>query len=888
MPVNNLRITNSLIYFEGHNDNTNKYDCALKIFNAPDAVIENNTIITSLPLKEIDYTPTGANLDSEFVYSVGFEGCDGLLFNNNTIINEVNKRPAIEFPTQNCMMISKSDGVIISNNSIYMSDFVTYPGSENYIYGIDVHDLKDLWIVNNTISMVTSGGKLALGTAYPIQISGPASGVNIEYNDLYSFSNGPNIGIYSQCYYGETYISIKNNKINVTGLAGTHDWALVTGIESQDTFAEILNNQIEVHSIAEVGRDDNLYAISYRQSISGPNTFDIENNVAMTDGFYAVYVLGSSYSTIAGNTLISFNKNVATGDDAYMPGFRSHYSEDNYDNRVIGAIDYFSALNEVNNGNIIDVGSAGGSNDIDTSSFSGRTQSSDAISNPLIPGFKDLSGITNKDNNDYNGFIDDGSIQDTISENQNNANDNFEGENTNVESVDVSGNQNGLGVLSNSSSSSASVGVSNNPLNGAESSAGGAKSVSKKAYEIEEMMKKEEFIPSTFFVLATLFLLIVGYGRKREYVWGKKMNKYVFFTVLILGLLMSLSCVNALDDNTTLKADSSLHNLIVNAKDNDTIYLDNITYDTDEITIDKSLNFIGQDNTIIDGKNSNSLFIISDNVKVSFKNIKFVNASKTGTGSDVYGAALEIRNADVLIDNCQFISNSINYGSSDYIYGASISNMGNLSVLNSYFYENSLNSGYMHEGFGGAIYNNGFLYVDSTSFVKSRGGEYSKGAVIYNDNIALINNSIIADTYSFEESMGSAIFNNANMTLLNSRIENNTIERKNFNFIYGNIFNSGFLKAQANIFKNNTAYYRQPNSGYEGCPTIYNVGDLDLSYNAFIDNVGGFAKIYRDVFLNGGKSVTVDDNWWGDNTNPFTTQAINVDMADTWLVLDVT
>ena len=136
----------------------------------------------------------------------------------------------------------------------------------------------------------------------------------------------------------------------------------------------------------------------------------------------------------------------------------------------------------------------------------------------MIPGFKDLSGITNKDNNDYNGFIDDGSIQDTISENQNNANDNFEGENTNVESVDVSGNQNGLGVLSNSSSSSASVGVSNNPLNGAESSAGGAKSVSKKAYEIEEMMKKEEFIPSTFFVLATLFLLIVGYGRKREYV----------------------------------------------------------------------------------------------------------------------------------------------------------------------------------------------------------------------------------------------------------------------------------------------------------------------------------------------------------------------------------
>ena len=514
-PVNNLRIINSSIYFEGHNDNVNKYNCALKIFNAPEAVIENNTIITSLPLKEIDYTPTGANLDSAFVYSVGMEGCDGLLFNNNTVICDVNKRPAIEYPTLECIDISKSDGVTLSNNSIYMTDFVTYPGIENYIYGINVNNLNDLWIVNNTVSMITTGGKLALGTAYPIQISGPASGVTIEYNDLYSFSNGPNIGIYSQCYYGPTYISIKNNKINVTGLAGTHDWALVTGIESQDTFSEILDNQIEVHSIAEVGRDDNLYAISYRQSISGPNTFDIENNVAVTDGYYAVYVLGSSYSTIAGNTLISFNKDVSNGDDAYRQGSRDHYSEDNYDNKVIRAIDYFSQRNGVDNGNIIDIGSSDGSNDIDTSSISPKTQSSDVSSNPLIPGFSDMSGITHRDNDDYNGFIDDGSIQDSISENQNTPNDQPESVNGDASDVDVLSNGNNMGVVTNSSS--ASVGISSNPLNAGQSS-GGVKSVSKKAYEIEEMVKKEQFIPSIFFVVAALFLLVVGYKRKREYV----------------------------------------------------------------------------------------------------------------------------------------------------------------------------------------------------------------------------------------------------------------------------------------------------------------------------------------------------------------------------------
>ena len=358
-----------------------------------------------------------------------------------------------------------------------------------------------------------------------------------------------------------------------------------------------------------------------------------------------------------------------------------------------------------------------------------------------------------------------------------------------------------------------------------------------------------------------------------------------------MGVMLSLTCVSAsqLDSNVTSDVQvssqpDSINDLIVNAKDNDTIYLDNITYSGEkntQITIDKSINIVGCENTVIDGENKSFLFKISDNVKVSFKNIKFVNASKTGTGKDIYGGALEIHNADVVIDSCQFISNSINYGKSTNVYGAAISNEGNLSILNSYFLENSLN-------FGGAIYNNGILYVNNTSFIKSRGGGFSKGSVIYNDKTALVNNSVIAETYSLEDSMGSAIFNNGDFTLLNSIIENNTIERNNFNYIFGNIFNSGLLIAQGNIFKNNTGYYKQPNSGYEGCPTIYNVGDLNLSYNAFIDNIGGFEKIYRDIYLNGGRSVFIDNNWWGDNANPFETHAINVDKVNSWLILNVT
>lgn len=364
-------------------------------------------------------------------------------------------------------------------------------------------------------------------------------------------------------------------------------------------------------------------------------------------------------------------------------------------------------------------------------------------------------------------------------------------------------------------------------------------------------------------------------------------------------MLFTLTGVNAsqLDDNVTLPSQgnlsqsSSLKDLVDNAKDNDTIYLADMTYegeDNTRISIDKSVNFIGCENTVIDGNSENFLFIISDNINVSFRNIKFINAYKVGNGEVIYGGALEIHNANVIIDGCQFISNSISYGESERIYGAAISNAGNLTISNSYFLENSLNSGYKHEGYGGAIYNNGHLYVNNASFIKSRGGESSRGSVIYNNKFALINNSIIAETYSFEESMGSAIFNTGDLTLTNSIIENNTIERYNFNYIYGNIFNSGLLVAYGNIFKNNTGYYKQPNSGYEGSPTIYNVGDLNLSYNAFIDNIGGFDKIYRDIYLSGGKNVHMDGNWWGDNADPFTNHAINLDKANSWLVLDVT
>lgn len=518
----NLRIINSTIYFEGHNENVNKYNCAIKITGSFGPIIENNTIITSLPLKNVNYGSEGATLDSDFVYSLGLEACEEFIIRNNTIITDVNKRPAVQYPTLNCIMLSKSDNGLFADNSVYMTDFVTYPGTENYIYALDIYKLNNLKVIGNDISIVTTGGKLALGTAYPIQICGPISAVNITENDLYSFSNGPNIGIYSQNFYGETELSITNNKINVTGLAGTHEWALVTGIESQDTNVEILNNIIEVHSVSRVNADDNLYAISYRQSTEGTHSLNIQDNTAFTDGYYAVYLLSSDNSRIINNVLISSNDNAVSGSSAYAEGPRTHIGDRSYNNIVIRLNDYYNSHNTINMGE----NNGNQNNHIQWNNLPGSNQNNQNINyNPIVPHYSYNQGnAPSGDSGSEIGYIDDGSVQGKIGDDgMRYSDDTHQSDNNNQKSntkyTDFnSSDANGatIDVPFNSSDASSSVGTDNSPLGKFHSSASSDSQSVSKAFEIDEIKKTENFVPSIFFIIAALILLIVGYVRKDE------------------------------------------------------------------------------------------------------------------------------------------------------------------------------------------------------------------------------------------------------------------------------------------------------------------------------------------------------------------------------------
>ena len=382
--------------------------------------------------------------------------------------------------------------------------------------------------------------------------------------------------------------------------------------------------------------------------------------------------------------------------------------------------------------------------------------------------------------------------------------------------------------------------------------------------------------------------------------------------------MLSISAVSAGENNTDILEDNelsvhadnqmgsdlntenitsptlSISRAVENACNNSDIYLSSDTYSGDEntrITIDKSLNFIG-DNTVIDGEGKNYLFTVTDNARVTFKNIRFINAYKSPESyginypDSVYGSALEIRSGEVILDNCTFQSNTIDYSTNNmYTYGGAISNNGLLTITNSRFISNIAHSTSGLYSYGSCIYNNGKLTINNSQFLKSVSDDFSYGGVIYNNADLIMDNTLIANSKASQESRGGAVYNNGNFILTNSVIENNVMSKASFQYVYGAIYNAGTLTAYSNIFRNNTGLYSTPS---RGSPAIYSSGRLNLTYNLFLANAP-FEGVCKDVYISSGDVVSLDNNWWGSNENPYITNAVNLDeKANSWLVLNIT
>ena len=301
--ADNFKLVNSTITFTGNNVDGKVFAQGIKIAKSNNAVVDSNIITTSCPLVDVEYSHWGS-IDTDLVFAIGVEKSENVKIINNIVDNSAwTKGNNANFPTFDAFIAHTANNLLIKNNTISHTDLITLKGNSSYIYALDFYESNSVIVEDNRVLLNTTGGKEGAGAAYAVQVTGPYNNFVVRGNNLTTVSNGPNLGVYSQNYYGTTEITAENNWINVTGFAGTAEFALVSGMEFQDTVAKAYNNTIYVQNVNEYNDDNNIAGITYVQSTSGSHQFDIQNNTIYSEGKYAVLIKSAKDSQIIGNTL---------------------------------------------------------------------------------------------------------------------------------------------------------------------------------------------------------------------------------------------------------------------------------------------------------------------------------------------------------------------------------------------------------------------------------------------------------------------------------------------------------------------------------------------------------------------------------------------------------
>ena len=311
----NINLTNSKIFFENHaTRDATKYMNALNIYECQDILIDNNTFNSRYPFLTVEnYNQEYYMMGLSYINPICIYEGNNIKFTNNYVNTTPNNHSG-SYPTLQSLYIVGSHDCLIEGNKFFMIDNLTPIGANNYLYGINFGYNHNLTMSNNEFLMFTKGGIDSNGAAYPFQ--GVESEVKIIGNKIKSISNGPNLGIYvASMSGGSSELYIADNFINITGLAVTHAWALVSGIEIQNGHAAIYNNTIYTYNIGEYDDNNNIYGISYAQFMYGDRSFDIRNNTIFTEGKYAISIIKTDNSNVTNNYLVAHELD---GDDCVI------------------------------------------------------------------------------------------------------------------------------------------------------------------------------------------------------------------------------------------------------------------------------------------------------------------------------------------------------------------------------------------------------------------------------------------------------------------------------------------------------------------------------------------------------------------------------------------
>lgn len=353
LSADGFNLMDSAIIFDSNIENgTIVTQHALQIRDSSEFVVSGNVINATLPARDVVYTyffPEREGINQNLVLAVGIQNGDNGLFTQNEI-NVFTKFANGKYPTLDALMVYDVSNLEISHNNITYLDSVN-AGTVAFANAIDLYNFDNITVNYNNVLINTTSGIEAKGTAYPIQATGPYTGLLIDNNNLTSISNGPALGIYSVSYEGEADIAVTNNNIDVSGLAAQDIYTLVSGMEIQNTNAKVYNNTIHVSSVGDYADENALYGISYAQATPNNHTFDIRDNTVYSDGKYAVYLCEAVNSNVTYNTLYA---HALTGDDAVNVSGNNNTVINNTPNRCI-TIEANANVTVVNRNVTIDV-----------------------------------------------------------------------------------------------------------------------------------------------------------------------------------------------------------------------------------------------------------------------------------------------------------------------------------------------------------------------------------------------------------------------------------------------------------------------------------------------------------------------------------------------------
>ena len=271
---------------------------------------------------------------------------------------------------------------------------------------------------------------------------------------------------------------------------------------------------------------------------------------------------------------------------------------------------------------------------------------------------------------------------------------------------------------------------------------------------------------------------------------------------------------------------SSLDDAVNNANEGDTITgLEGIHTITTPISIDKELTITSKntESPILSGNNSNALFNITINGKLTLKNIILSN------GSSQNGGAIS-NEGTLIVENCTFTNNIAEEGA------GAIYSIGNLTIKDSSFIKNKA----LYSN-GGAIWSeNGTAYINNSIFSNNY-GNFNGGNLALQNTSAIVNNSIFTNTSS--NNMAGSIFIGSGSTL---NLENTIIANSTTGIYGGGISNlDGVMNIKNCTFTGNIG--KKHYSGGAIYTQNMNVC-CNISDSRFINNLAGSAGAIRNGY----------------------------------------